>query len=358
MSEVIRLSPREIAELYASGLDTDVVTVPAATETPRAADVLTIVDLDGPLTAPEQVATALRNSARVLIGIARHPLPPACAPVCEALTLTVSAVPQPGRAHVLVDDPEAELDRLIAAVDAAPRAALALAGLLRLTATASVRDGLVAESLAYSALLGGPEFAAWRAARPARRVPPVPSDVVLLERADDVLRMTLNRPDRRNALGHGLRDGLIRALELVLADTSLKVAELRGEGASFCSGGDLDEFGSAVDPASAHVVRLSRSAGWLVHRCADRVRPYLHGACVGAGMEVPAFADIVVADPGAWFMLPERSLGLVPGAGGTVSVTRRIGPWRTAWMTLTGDRVTARRALEWGLVDRVEPCVP
>ncbi|MYQ33828.1 enoyl-CoA hydratase/isomerase family protein [Streptomyces sp. SID4956] len=357
MSDVVRLSPREIAELYGSGFGADVITAPAATESPCAADVLTIVDLDGPPAAPELVATALRESARVLIGIARRPVDPAFAPVCEALTLTVSAVPQPTRTHVLVDDPEAELGRLITAVEAAPRAALTLAGLLRLTASASVRDGLVAESLAYSALLGGPEFAAWRAARPARPEPPVPSDAVLLERTDGVLRMTLNRPERRNALGHGLRDGLIRALELVLADPSVEVAELRGNGASFCSGGDLDEFGSAADPASAHVVRLSRSAGWLVHRCGERVRPYLHGACVGAGMEVPAFADTVVADPGAWFMLPERGLGLVPGAGGTVSVTRRIGRWRTAWMTLTGDRVPARRALEWGLVDRVEPCV-
>lgn len=357
MSDATRLSPHEITELHASGVGTDMIAVPSATQTPGAADVLTIVDLDGPPAAPERVAAALRESARVLIGITRRPLTPGWAPVCKALTLTVSGVPQQGRTHVVAQDPEAELGRLVTAVDTAPRAALALAGLLRLTATASVRDGLVAESFAYSALLGGPEFAAWRATRPARPEPPVPPDVVLLERAENVLRITLNRPDRRNALGHGLRDGLIGALELVLADPSLEVAELRGAGTSFCSGGDLDEFGTAVDPASAHVVRLSRSAGWLVHRCADRVRPYLHGACVGAGIEVPSFADTVVADPGAWFMLPERGLGLVPGAGGTVGVTRRIGPWRTAWMTLTGDRVPAHRALEWGLVDRVEPCV-
>ncbi|NUU22677.1 MAG: enoyl-CoA hydratase/isomerase family protein, partial [Streptomycetaceae bacterium] len=211
---------------------------------------------------------------------------------------------------------------------------------------------LAAESLAYSALLAGPEFAAWRAAHPPRPEPPVPDDAVLLARDGDTLRITLNRPDRRNALGHGLRDALIDALEVVAADPALR-AELRGAGPSFCSGGDLDEFGTAADPATAHVVRLARSAGLMVHHLRDRVTPHLHGACVGAGIEVPAFAATVVADPSAWCQLPELSLGLVPGAGGTVSVTHRIGRWRTAWMVLTGARVPAEQALGWGLFDRI-----
>lgn len=75
---------------------------------------------------------------------------------------------------------------------------------------------------------------------------------------------------------------------------------------------------------------------------------------VGAGIEVPAFAGKVVAFADAWCQLLELSLGLIPGAGGTVSVTRRIGRWRTAWMVLSGERVPAGRALEWGLVDRIE----
>jgi enoyl-CoA hydratase/carnithine racemase len=73
---------------------------------------------------------------------------------------------------------------------------------------------------------------------------------------------------------------------------------------------------------------------------------------------VPAFAGTVIADPGSWFRLPELGMGLIPGAGGTVSLPRRIGRWRTAWMGLTGARVTAAQALEWGLVDSVAPLPP
>ncbi|HRD62678.1 MAG TPA: enoyl-CoA hydratase/isomerase family protein, partial [Nocardioides sp.] len=77
------------------------------------------------------------------------------------------------------------------------------------------------------------------------------------------------------------------------------------------------------------------------------------GACIGAGIEIPAFAETVVATPDAWFRLPELSMGLVPGAGGTVSIPRRIGRWRTAWLLLTGRDLAAATALEWGLVDVV-----
>jgi enoyl-CoA hydratase/carnithine racemase len=78
-----------------------------------------------------------------------------------------------------------------------------------------------------------------------------------------------------------------------------------------------------------------------------------HGACVGAGVELAAFAGHVKATPDAFFQLPEVSMGLIPGAGGTVSITRRIGRQRTAWMALTGGRVDAATALEWGLIDDI-----
>jgi enoyl-CoA hydratase/carnithine racemase len=76
-----------------------------------------------------------------------------------------------------------------------------------------------------------------------------------------------------------------------------------------------------------------------------------HGACVGAGTEMAAFAGRVAAAPDAFFALPEVRMGLVPGAGGSVSVPRRIGRWRSAWLMLTGDRLPAATALRWGLVD-------
>ena len=93
---------------------------------------------------------------------------------------------------------------------------------------------------------------------------------------------------------------------------------LRGEGPSFCSGGDLDEFGTRPDPGTAHLVRLTRSAARLVHRLRDRVEVDLHGWCVGAGIELPSFAGTVRAAADTRIALPELQFGLVPGAGGTV----------------------------------------
>jgi enoyl-CoA hydratase/carnithine racemase len=150
-----------------------------------------------------------------------------------------------------------------------------------------------------------------------------------------------------------MRDALVEALRLVSLDPSITAAEVHGAGPSFCSGGDLREFGTLPDPATAHVIRTSRSAAAWTHRCRDRVRFRVHGACVGAGVELPAFSSHVIASADATFRLPEVGMGLVPGAGGTASIPRRIGRSRAAWLALTGVALDAATALDWGLVDEV-----
>jgi hypothetical protein len=123
---------------------------------------------------------------------------------------------------------------------------------------------------------------------------------------------------------------------------------LRGNGPSFCSGGDLAEFGTTPDVVTAMTVRIRQSAGPRIARLGTSVTARLHGACIGAGVELPAFASTVVADRGTRFQLPEIAMGLIPGAGGTVSIPRRIGRWRTAWLALTGHRIDAATAHAWG----------
>src|SRR3546814_3808774 len=80
------------------------------------------------------------------------------------------------------------------------------------------------------------------------------------------------------------------------------------------------------------------------------MRVELHGACIGAGIEVPAFAARVEAREGAWFQLPELGMGLIPGAGGTVSITRRLGRWPPAHLALTNRPLDLGTALAWGPV--------
>jgi enoyl-CoA hydratase/carnithine racemase len=149
-----------------------------------------------------------------------------------------------------------------------------------------------------------------------------------------------------------MRDALVEALAVATWDTSILRVVVQGAGPSFCSGGDLDEFGAARDVARAHLVRIGQSAAAVLHSLRDRVEARVHGACIGAGIELPAFCGTVVARDDAFFELPELAMGLVPGAGGTVSVGSRIGRWRTAYLALSGERIGVATALDWGLVDR------
>jgi enoyl-CoA hydratase len=237
-----------------------------------------------------------------------------------------------------------------ATVAETPLAAVALATLLRGAEDRSPLEGLAAESAVYSTLQGGPELAAWRAAHPPRQRDD-DGDRVRLHRDGASLTITLARPQVRNALDTRMRDELVEAFRLVEADPSITDVHLRGEGPAFCAGGDLDEFGSRPDPATAHLMRVLQSAARSIGAVADRVTAHVHGACRGSGVELPAFAGRVLSTADATFGLPEVSLGLIPGAGGPVSLPRRIGRPRTAWLALTGTAIDCDTAIGWGLVD-------
>jgi Enoyl-CoA hydratase/isomerase len=251
-------------------------------------------------------------------------------------------------------DPQRSLDALHQAVSAAPLAALTLAQVLRAGRHLDRDDAVVVESLAYSMLQSGPEFARWLAeGRRPVPAPAGPDPAVLVERDGELLRVVLNRPEVHNAVDRRLRDDLVGALRLAEIDPQIERVRLSGTGASFSSGGDLSEFGTAPDPARAHAVRTTRSPARLLHRLGPCTTAVVHGVCVGAGLELAAFAARVVARPSAVFWLPELSFGLIPGSGGTASLPPRIGAGRTAFLALSGRRLDASAAARWGIVDEI-----
>jgi hypothetical protein len=270
----------------------------------------------------------------------------------EFADICLTGHPDAGLCAVTVPDLDEAVARLEAAVAARPVASQTLAWLLRASSGVPVPEALALESAAYSMLLAGGEFQDWLSQRGVPR-PAGDARRVRVERSGAVLSIVLARPARRNAVDAAMRDALVSALLIAEADDSLDVV-ISGEGPSFCAGGDLDEFGTATDVSVAHLVRLTASVGAAIHRIRDRVTVRVHGACMGAGMELPAFAGRVIARPGTEFALPEISMGLIPGAGGTVGIPRRIGRHRTMWLALTASRLAVKEAVAWGLVDAVE----
>ncbi|WP_063002088.1 enoyl-CoA hydratase/isomerase family protein [Nocardia mikamii] len=321
---------------------------------------LTVVDVDGLRHSSRghiaDVAASIAAAAALTVAVVGDTVPARLHPILDAATVAVSESPHRDRRVVTVTDRTAAVEILAAAVDHAPRAALACGHLLRRTPALPTLPALAAEAAVYSMLLGGTEFRAWLAARGPARVPDGESgELVRIDRSGGELAIVLNRPRRRNALSAGLREGLLAAAQVAEADPTITSVRLAGAGPAFCSGGDLDEFGCATDPVAAYLVRLDRAPWRVLDRLSARLRIDTHGACVGAGAEIAAFGGIVTAAPGTWFRFPEVGMGLVPGAGGTVSVPRRIGRWRAAWAMLTGATIDVDTALRWGLVDRIEP---
>ena len=274
----------------------------------------------------------------------------------EAFDILLSADPRAPRPWVGLapEALDAALAELKAAAAAQPAAASVAAQVLRTSLKVSFEEALAAESIAYSMLLASADFKSWREARPRRDRGDGAAPRVATTREDGRLVIQLTRPAARNAVDARMRDALVEVLETALLDPDEAPVVLSGEGPDFSAGGDLDEFGSLPDPALAHLIRSLRSAALFAHRLGPRLTARLHGAGMGAGIEIPAAASRVIATPDARFRLPEVSMGLIPGAGGTATLPRRIGRRRTCFLAISGRTIDAETALAWGLVDQIE----
>jgi enoyl-CoA hydratase/carnithine racemase len=330
------LRPAEALDLLGHGLDTEAVG-------PLTSDRSILVVHADPGPDLDALVAIARDLPCVTVGVAAEPVDDA-----PDLDVLVCARPDPPPPWVAAD-----VAPLVAAAANAPQAAVVLAQVLRAGEHLDVEGALTLESLAFSTLQTGDRFQRWLADKPARAKADEPEPAVLVARQGERLDLTLNRPTRRNAVDVRLREALVEALKIAAADPSITDIRLRGNGACFSSGGDLDEFGTAEDPATSHLVRTTRGPAWWTAIVADRLTAEVHGACVGAGVELSAFARTVVARPGTTFRLPEVGMGLIPGSGGTASIPRRIGRQRAAYLALSDAAVDVGEALRWGLVDDV-----
>jgi enoyl-CoA hydratase len=172
---------------------------------------------------------------------------------------------------------------------------------------------------------------------------------LLTERRDGVWLITLNRPQARNAINSALAHGLARALEQLDADEQLQVGVITGAGPGFCAGMDLKAFVAGELP-----IVEGRGFGGIAHFAARKpLIAAVEGFAVAGGLEIALACDIIVAAAGSRLGLPEVKRSLVAGAGGLRRLPERLPFGVALEMTLTGDPISAERAHDLGLVNRL-----
>lgn len=179
------------------------------------------------------------------------------------------------------------------------------------------------------------------------------SDFVKLSRDGFVAIITLNRPERHNAMDDGMSDAFVSTLLGALEDDS-RVILIRGEGPSFCSGRDTSVLGHrARDESDFHFVRRHQESRLRMMDSTKPIVAALKGGAIGGGCELALACDIRVADTSLKLSLPEINYGVLPDTGGTQMMTALIGPSRTKYMVMSGRKIDAATALAWGAVDFV-----
>ena len=178
--------------------------------------------------------------------------------------------------------------------------------------------------------------------------------MVELRVKDGIAGIFLNRPEKSNALNSAVLEELFSRLREIEDIPGLRVVVLAGNGRTFCGGADVAEM-AGLKPGSAKKF-ITR-----IHACCDVIRHLpvpvvarLHGAVIGAGLELAASCDLRIAAEGTRFAMPEVKLG-IPSVVEAALLPRLVGAGRAAWLVLTGEPIDAKTALDWGLVEELAP---
>jgi len=176
-------------------------------------------------------------------------------------------------------------------------------------------------------------------------------ELVLVEKKEAIAILRLNRPEVLNALDTALLDQLAGRMEQLDQDESVRVMILTGNAKAFAAGGDIEEMAEST-PVD-FLIRPFFAAWGRMRKIQKPVIAAVSGFALGGGNELAMLCDMIVATESARFGQPEINLGVIPGAGGTQRLTRAVGKAKAMEMILTGRPISAREALEWGLINRV-----
>lgn len=179
---------------------------------------------------------------------------------------------------------------------------------------------------------------------------------VRFERDGDIAWITLDRPERLNAIHLAMRDELWAMLTLLRDDPTVRVAVFGGAGdRAFSAGADITEFGSAPSLMAAREARQGRDLWGLLASLRLPLIAAVHGFAYGAGLELSLYCDLRIAAEDARFAVPEVALGYMPSAGGTQTLPRHLPQSEALRMVTTGEPLSAAEAYEVGLVHAVVP---
>jgi enoyl-CoA hydratase len=173
--------------------------------------------------------------------------------------------------------------------------------------------------------------------------------VVLVERREHALLVTINRPDQRNAVNAAVAEGIAAALDELDGDAALSVGVLTGAGKGFCAGMDLKAFVAGERPYVD-----DRGFAGITQRAAEKpLIAAVEGFAVAGGLEIALSCDLIVASRGARLGIPEVTRSLVAGAGALLRLPRVVPRTIAMELALTGQPITAERAFELGLINRL-----
>jgi enoyl-CoA hydratase/carnithine racemase len=180
------------------------------------------------------------------------------------------------------------------------------------------------------------------------------SGAIERQEADGIAEVALDRPEAMNALDTGTLRALAAHFEALAQEAGIRVVVLSAAGErAFCTGADLKERAAMRDAEIMAQRPVFRAAFAALLALPQPVIAAVHGFALGGGCELALSCDVIVADSTAQFGLPEATVGLVPGCGGTQLLPRRVGPGRAAEMIFSGRRVGAEEAYAIGLIDRL-----